>query len=95
MDDFIVWLIIALFYAPLHYLGPILLVAMRTDEAQRRGAMIKTIMDCSVSMLLSFGLVVWLASDYLLLAMILLLCSMFVPYVRIFLQSGKAGQSSS
>ncbi|MCU7960719.1 MAG: hypothetical protein KZQ58_12150 [gamma proteobacterium symbiont of Bathyaustriella thionipta] len=93
MDDFIVWLIIALFYAPLHYLGPILLLAMRTDEAQRRSAINKTILDCSLSMLVSFGLLVWLASDYLLLAMVLLLCSMFVPYIRVFLQSRRSEQS--
>lgn len=91
MDSVVTWLIVAVFYAPLHYLVPILVVALRnTDGAQRRRAIRAVAIDCSISMILAFGLVIWLAEDHLTLAMLVLLVAMALPYLRIALQARNA-----
>jgi hypothetical protein len=84
MDNLITWIVIALFYIPVHYLLPVLVVVMRSGEQQRRKALIATLIDCSVSMTASFVLVIWLVSQQRLsLAMAILLLSMALPYIRI------------
>jgi hypothetical protein len=87
MDATIVWLIVALFYAPLHYLLPLLVVVMtgREDGAARRQRLIATAIDCTLSMAIAFAVVIWLAGDRLQVAMFVLLLSMATPYVRIWL----------
>ena len=88
MDNFIVWAIIALFYAPLHYLVPMLIVFFRNvdDEQLRKKRLIATAIDCTISMSLGFALVIFLAEQNLQTAMIILLLSMFTPYIRLFLR---------
>ena len=85
MDMNLTWLIIALFYAPLHYAIPLLVVLLRgaVSPAARRAALLGTAADCTVSMLLAFALVVWLAEERWSLAMGVLSASMAVPYVRL------------
>lgn len=84
MDTTVTWLIIALFYAPLHYLVPLLVILLRSSGRMRRPAMIATLLDCTLSMAVSFGLVIWLVGqDRLTIAMMLLLASMALPYLRI------------
>ena len=87
MDATIVWLIIALFYAPLHYLLPMLVVVMTGSEdgEARRQRLVATAIDCSLSMVLAFAVVIWLAADRLQVAMFVLLLSMAMPYLRIWL----------
>ena len=87
MDATIVWLIVALFYAPLHYLLPMLVVLMtgREEGEARRRRLIATAIDCTASMVLAFVVVIWLAGDRLQVAMIVLLLSMATPYLRIWL----------
>ena len=93
MDSFITWLIIAIFYAPLHYLIPIVIVFFQnvsyTDLRKRR--MITTAMDCTLSMTVAFALVIWLSGNRLQAAMLILMISMSIPYLRIWLQRRKAG----
>jgi hypothetical protein len=85
MDTTITWLIIVLFYAPLHYLVPLLVVLVRSNEQQRRGALIRTLQDCTLSMTISFALVFWLVGqERITLAMAALLVSLALPYIRIF-----------
>jgi hypothetical protein len=87
MDATVVWLIIALFYAPLHYLLPMLVVVMtgsEEDEARKR-RLIATAIDCTASMVIAFVVVIWLAADRLQVAMFVLLLSMATPYLRIWL----------
>ncbi len=87
MDTTVVWLIIALFYAPLHYLLPMLVVVMtgvEEGEARKR-RLIATVIDCTLSMVLAFVVVIWLAADRLEVAMFVLLLSMATPYLRIWL----------
>lgn len=87
MENLIVWLIIALFYAPLHYLLPLLIVIFRYSDAPalRRKRLITTAIDCSLSMAIAFVLAIYLAGEQMLGAMLLLLCAMFTPYLRLFL----------
>lgn len=87
MDATVVWLIVALFYAPLHYLLPVLVVLMTGSEEgeARRRRLIATAIDCTASMLLAFAVVIWLAGDRLQVAMLVLLLSMAAPYLRIWL----------
>jgi hypothetical protein len=87
MDTTIVWLIVALFYAPLHYLLPVLVVLMtgREEGEARRRRLIATAIDCTASMVLAFVVVIWLAGDRLQVAMFVLLLSMATPYLRIWL----------
>jgi hypothetical protein len=87
MDTTIVWLIIALFYAPLHYLLPLLVVVMtgREEGEARKRRLVATAIDCSLSMVIAFAVVIWLAADRLQLAMLVLLLSMATPYLRIWL----------
>jgi len=86
MDSTVTWLIIALFYAPLHFLVPLLVVLVRSEGPQRRRRALRlTLLDCSLSMAASFALVIWLAgSARLTTAMLVLLLSLALPYIRIF-----------
>lgn len=88
MDDIVIWIIIAAFYAPLHYLLPVLLLFITGNEsAQQRRRMIRTsLIDSSVSMVLAFALVFWLVqSDRLTLAFVILMLTMAVPLLHILL----------
>jgi hypothetical protein len=94
MEEPIVWLIILLFYAPLHYLLPLLIVFLRhaEDPEARRQHLKATAIDCTFSMVVGFSLVLVLAQDNLFPAMLILLVSLFTPYLRIAL--ARSGNSS-
>lgn len=83
MDDIVIWTIIIGFYAPLHYLPPLLMTLFKTPEENRKASLIKTTLDCTISMLLAFGLVYLVGLDNMLLAMTILLIAMFLPYLRV------------
>jgi hypothetical protein len=85
METLIVWLIIALFYAPLHYLLPLLVVFFRYSDvpAVRRTRLLATAIDCSLSMAIAFVLAITLVGEEMSSAMLLLLGFMFVPYLRL------------
>jgi len=88
MDEWLTWLIIALFYAPLHFAIPMLVVLFRDADAapRRRADLIRTAADCALSMGVAFALVIWLARDHIGLAMAVLLGSMALPYVRLLIR---------
>lgn len=83
MDNVIVWIIIAAFYAPLHFIPPILLVVFKSPVEQRRSSMMHSAIDCAVSMLLAFGLVFYFGVDQIMLAMVILLLALLLPYIRV------------
>ena len=86
MDDAIIWIIIIGFYAPLHYLLPVLILFItgQEDEVVRKQLIRGAVIDSTVSMTLAFVIVISLAnSGYLMPAMGVLLLSMFYPFVRI------------
>ncbi len=86
MNDTIVWIIIIAFYAPLHYVLPVLILFITGNEteAQRKSLIRGAIIDSSLSMLLAFIAAIVLAKMELLIwAMLALLVSMPVPFIRI------------
>jgi hypothetical protein len=83
MDNTIVWIIIVGFYAPLHYLPPMLMILFNTPEENRKAAIQGAAIDCTVSMVLAFVLVYAVGLDNMLLAMMILLIALFLPYVRV------------
>ncbi len=85
MNDAVVWLIIAAFYAPLHYGGPIGVAILTTPSSHLRHRLIRyMVIECSLTMLLAFVLVIWLVEDRLGMAMLILLLSMLVPYLSLW-----------
>jgi hypothetical protein len=88
MNDAVFWIIIALFYLPLHYAIPLVAIFfMHSDDPiVRKQRMIATAIDCTISATIAFTLVIWLAADRLQMAMLILMLSMALPYIRIPLQ---------
>jgi len=83
MDNAIVWIIIIGFYAPLHYMPPVLLVLFKTSEENRKAELKGALIDCTLSMVLAFVLVYLVGLDNMLLAMMILLVALFLPYIRV------------
>jgi hypothetical protein len=87
MNDVIVWVIIAAFYAPLHYLLPVLFLFITgREDDDTRGRLIRSaLVDSTVSMVVAFAVVIWLATaGHLFPAMVILLMSMGFPFIRIW-----------
>lgn len=87
MNDVIAWIIIAAFYAPLHFLLPVLVLFITGQEAQdtRRRLIRNALIDSGVSMAVAFAVVIMLAhSGRMLPAMLILLVSMGFPFIRIW-----------
>jgi hypothetical protein len=87
MNDFIVWVIIVAFYAPLHYLLPMLFLFITGSEPQAvRGTLIRrALFDSTLSMVAAFAAAILLAQrQELFTAMLVLLLSMGFPFLRIF-----------
>lgn len=86
MNGMITWFIIAVFYAPLHFAGPVGVVIVTTAASPFRTRLIRYIvLECAASMVIAFMLVIWLVQERLGLAMLILLLSMFVPYLTLYL----------
>lgn len=83
MDNTIVWIIIIGFYAPLHFLPPLLMTLFKTGDTDRKKALQGTAIDCGISMIVAFILVYLVGLDNMLLAMLILLVAMFLPYLRV------------
>lgn len=86
MDDTIVWIIIMAFYAPLHYLLPVLILFITGSEPEsvRKRLIRNALVDSTLSMVLAFAIVITLASSgRMFVAMLILMLSMFYPFVRI------------
>ena len=97
MDDVIVWIIIAAFYAPLHYLIPVLVLFITGTEADqvRRHLIRRALIDSSLSMLVAFALVIWLTGrQQLSAAMAVLFVSMLYPFARIWLHRREISSST-
>jgi hypothetical protein len=87
MDDIVVWIIIAAFYAPLHYLLPVLILFItgREPEQARRGMIRRALIDSTLSMAVAFAVVIVLVQQgWISLAMLILLLSMGIPFIRIW-----------
>jgi len=87
MDDVIIWIIIIAFYAPLHYLLPVLILFITGNEPeeQRRALIRGALIDSTLSMVVAFVIVIALVSNgWISVAMLIMLVSMFYPFARIF-----------
>jgi hypothetical protein len=85
MTDTIAWIIAITFYAPFHYLGPLLVSFLIGSETPpyRRRMIITILIDCTLSMLIAFVAAYWLFKSNLQLAMLILFGSMCIPYLHI------------
>ena len=86
MHDPVVWLIIAAFYAPLHFLLPVLFIVITADSRHRQLLLRHAIIDSALSMLAVFVLAIWLIPEYLMSAMLVMAIGMATPFIRIMLQ---------
>lgn len=98
MDELLIGLIVAGFYAPLHFLLPLgfLFITGHEEAEQRRQRMKTTVLDAAWSMLLAFALALallqsgrpgWAAAT--------LMVSLMLPFARILMGRRVAGGSSS
>ena len=97
MDNTIVWIIIAGFYAPLHYIPPVLLVLFKTSDDMRAFCMKRSLIDSTISMAIAFALVYLVGLDNMLLAMTILLVGLLIPYlrvIRVLMRNRQAGEAA-
>ncbi len=87
MDHLVIWLIIIAFYAPLHYLLPVLFLFITGSESEevRKGLIRRALIDSTLSMVGAFAIVIYLAEQgKMSAAMLILLLSMLYPFVGIW-----------
>lgn len=86
MDDPVIWIIIIAFYAPLHFMLPVLFLFIVGDETEtvRKQLIRSALIDAALSMVVAFALAVMLVNyDQMALAMVILILFMLVPFIRI------------
>jgi hypothetical protein len=85
MTDTIAWIIAIAFYAPFHYLGPLLVSFLtgRETPPHCKRLIISMLIDCTLSMLIVFVAAYWLFKSDLQLAMLILFGSICIPYLHI------------
>lgn len=87
MDNLVVWLIIIAFYAPLHYLLPVLVLFItgRESETVRKGLIRRALIDSTLSMTGAFAIAIYLVEQEMMsVAMLILLVSMLYPFIGIW-----------
>jgi hypothetical protein len=86
VDDPVIWIIIIAFYAPLHFMLPMLFLFIVGHESESvRKQLIRTaLFDAALSMVVAFALAMMLVNyDQMALAMVILVLFMLVPFMRI------------
>ena len=86
MDDTIIWIIIISFYAPLHFMLPVLFLFIVGDEAEavRKQLIRRALIDAALSMVVAFALAILLVNNSQIgLAMVVLILFMLAPFIRI------------
>lgn len=86
MDDTIIWIIIIAFYAPLHFMLPVLFLFIVGDETEavRKQLIQRALIDAAMSMVVAFALAILLVNNSQIgLAMVLLILFMLAPFIRI------------
>ncbi len=87
MNSIVVWVIIIGFYAPLHYLLPVLVLFITGNESEavRKSLIRRALIDSTWSLVLAFAVAIVLVQMGLIIwAMLVLLLSMPLPFVRIW-----------
>lgn len=86
MNEVTIWIIVIAFYAPLHYMTPILVLFITGNESNdvRNQLIRRALIDSTLSMILAFALAIVLVKMELMIwAMLILLISMTAPFLRI------------
>ena len=86
MDDPIIWIIIAVFYAPLHFMLPVLFLFIVGDETEvvRKQLVRNALIDAALSMVVAFAIAIMLVNyAKIALAMVVLVLFMLAPFIRI------------
>ena len=86
MDDPVIWIIIIAFYAPLHFMLPVLFLFIvgHESEGDRKQMIRRALIDAAISMVVAFALAIILVNnDRVGLAMVTLILFMTVPFMRI------------
>jgi uncharacterized membrane protein YesL len=86
VNDPVIWIIIIAFYAPLHFMLPVLFLFIvgHESEADRKQLIRNALVDAAVSMVVAFGLAITLVYyEQVALAMVTLVLFMLVPFMRI------------
>ena len=78
-------LIAALFYVPFHVGPPILLAMLYGQDAEQRKAYVREILiESMLTMVIALGVFFWLWQEQLLIAVIVMILMMALPYWRIW-----------
>jgi len=86
VDDPVIWIIIIAFYAPLHFMLPVLFLFIVGDETEavRKQLIRRALIDAALSMVVAFALAIMLANNsQIALAMVVLILFMLAPFIRI------------
>ena len=86
VNDPVIWIIIIAFYAPLHFMLPVLFLFIvgHESEADRKQLIRNALVDAAASMVVAFGLAIMLVYyEHVALAMVALVLFMLVPFMRI------------
>ncbi len=87
MSDVVIWIIVIAFYAPLHFMLPVLFLFItgKEPEAVRKALIRSAIRDALISMIVAIALAVLLVQlGWIMPAMLVLMLSMSLPFLRIF-----------
>ena len=88
MDDPIIWIIIMAFYAPLHFMLPVLFLFIVGDETEavRKQLIHSALIDAALSMVVAFAIAIMLVNySQMALAMVVLMLFMLAPFIRILM----------
>lgn len=86
MNDPTAWLIALAFFAPLHYLGPLLTGLLTGDEdaATRKRLLTRLAIDCTLTMGLAFVIAMLTFATRPGIAIGILIAAMFTPYAHLW-----------
>jgi uncharacterized membrane protein YesL len=86
VDDPVIWIIIIAFYAPLHFMLPVLFLFIvgHESDTDRKLLIRRALIDAAVSMLVAFVIAIALVNyEQVGLAMVILVLFMSAPFMRI------------
>jgi uncharacterized membrane protein YesL len=86
VNDPVIWIIIIAFYAPLHFMLPLLFLFIVGHESEtvRKQLIRRALIDAALSMVVAFAVAIMLVSyEQIALAMVILMLFMLVPFIRI------------
>ena len=86
MNDPVIWIIIIAFYAPLHFMLPVLFLFIvgHESETMRQRLIRIALIDAALSMVVAFALAIVLVNyEQIAFAMVILVLFMVVPFIRI------------